>query len=138
MPARSQGAELECSQQILALQVRVVNEHVLDRHPSRKQLQQPLDRVSQAAYHRLAVTHRRINGDPLQEGHEARIPASRLRVPNAAARTWGKGQATKPTERMAAIAREIAAEKPPVVGLQEVTTWTVHTDPMLLTQTALR
>lgn len=53
-------------------------------------------------------------------------PNDPLKVPNAAAATWGKVQATKPAERMAAIAKEIAAEKPAVVGLQEVTTWTSY------------
>ncbi|HEU4514721.1 MAG TPA: endonuclease/exonuclease/phosphatase family protein [Nocardioidaceae bacterium] len=47
-------------------------------------------------------------------------------VPVAAAKTWVAVQATRPAERMAAIAEEIAAAKPAVVGLQEVTTWTTY------------
>ncbi len=51
-------------------------------------------------------------------------PSNPLLVPNAAAATWKAVIATKPEERMAAIAEEIAAEMPAVVGLQEVTRWT--------------
>lgn len=55
-------------------------------------------------------------------------------VVGAATRTWAAVQATKPPERMAAIADEIAAANPDVVGLQEVTRWTTYRfDP--LTQT---
>lgn len=45
-------------------------------------------------------------------------------VVGAATQTWGAVQATRPEERMAAIADEIVATDPAVVGLQEVTTWT--------------
>jgi hypothetical protein len=47
-------------------------------------------------------------------------------VPQAASATWAAVQATKPEERMAAIAGEIARTRPAVVGLQEVTTWTTY------------
>jgi hypothetical protein len=47
-------------------------------------------------------------------------------VPQAASATWAAVQATKPEERMAAIAREIARTRPAVVGLQEVTNWTTY------------
>ncbi len=47
-------------------------------------------------------------------------------IVNAATQTWGKVQATKPEERMAAIADEIVENDPAVVGLQEVTTWTTY------------
>lgn len=45
-------------------------------------------------------------------------------IVGAATQTWGAVQATRPEERMAAIADEIVAADPAVVGLQEVTTWT--------------
>uniref|UniRef100_UPI00286E3230 hypothetical protein n=1 Tax=Nocardioides sp. TaxID=35761 RepID=UPI00286E3230 len=45
-------------------------------------------------------------------------------IVGAATRTWGAVQATAPEERMAAIADEIVAADPEVIGLQEVTTWT--------------
>jgi endonuclease/exonuclease/phosphatase family metal-dependent hydrolase len=45
-------------------------------------------------------------------------------IVGAATRTWAAVQATRPEERMAAIADEIVAADPAVVGLQEVTTWT--------------
>ena len=48
-------------------------------------------------------------------------------VPAAASATWAAVQATKPDERMAAIADEIVAARPAVVGLQEVTRWTTYT-----------
>jgi endonuclease/exonuclease/phosphatase family metal-dependent hydrolase len=44
----------------------------------------------------------------------------------AATATWANVQATRPAERMAAIAEEIAEERPAVVGLQEVTRWTTY------------
>ena len=47
-------------------------------------------------------------------------------VPLAATATWNAVKATNPEERMAAIAEEIAAERPAVVGLQEVTRWTTY------------
>lgn len=42
----------------------------------------------------------------------------------AATQTWNAVQATRPEERMAAVADEIVAADPAVVGLQEVTEWT--------------
>ena len=45
-------------------------------------------------------------------------------IVGAATRTWAAVQATKPPERMAAIADEIVAARADVVGLQEVTRWT--------------
>lgn len=45
-------------------------------------------------------------------------------IVGAATQTWGAVQATRPEERMAAIADEIVAADPAVIGLQEVTTWT--------------
>ena len=42
----------------------------------------------------------------------------------AATQTWNAVQATRPEERMGAIADEIIAADAAVVGLQEVTTWT--------------
>lgn len=45
-------------------------------------------------------------------------------IVGAATRTWGAVQATRPPERMAAIADEIIEAGADVVGLQEVTTWT--------------
>lgn len=47
-------------------------------------------------------------------------------VPVAATKTWNAVKATRPEQRMAAIAEEIAAERPAVVGLQEVTRWTTY------------
>jgi endonuclease/exonuclease/phosphatase family metal-dependent hydrolase len=47
-------------------------------------------------------------------------------IVTAATQTWAAVQATKPEERMAAIADEIVAERPAVVGLQEVTRWTTY------------
>ncbi len=47
-------------------------------------------------------------------------------VVRAATATWAAVQATEPEERMAAIADEIVAADPEVVGLQEVTTWTTY------------
>lgn len=44
----------------------------------------------------------------------------------AATQTWATVQASDPEERMAAIADEIVADRPAVVGLQEVTTWTTY------------
>ncbi len=44
----------------------------------------------------------------------------------AATETWADVQATNPPERMAAIADEIVANRPAVVGLQEVTRWTTY------------
>ena len=52
--------------------------------------------------------------------------ADPLAVPNAATATWNAVQATKPDERMGAIADEIVKADPEVVGLQEVTTWTTY------------
>lgn len=45
-------------------------------------------------------------------------------IVGAATQTWGAVQATRPEERMGAIADEIVAADAAVVGLQEVTTWT--------------
>jgi len=45
-------------------------------------------------------------------------------IVGAATQTWAAVQATRPAERMAAVADEIVAADPEVVGLQEVTTWT--------------
>jgi hypothetical protein len=45
-------------------------------------------------------------------------------IVGAATQTWAAVQATRPAERMAAMADEIVAADPAVVGLQEVTTWT--------------
>jgi endonuclease/exonuclease/phosphatase family metal-dependent hydrolase len=42
----------------------------------------------------------------------------------AATQTWNAVQATRPEERMAAVADEIVAADAAVIGLQEVTTWT--------------
>ena len=49
-----------------------------------------------------------------------------LTITTAATQTWNAVQATKPEERMAAIADEIVKADPEVVGLQEVTTWTTY------------
>lgn len=48
-------------------------------------------------------------------------------IVDAATNTWAAVQATRPEERMAAIADEIVATSPAVIGLQEVTTWTTYT-----------
>ena len=48
-------------------------------------------------------------------------------IVGAATQTWAAVQATRPPERMAAIADEIAAAGPDMVGLQEVTRWTTYT-----------
>lgn len=45
-------------------------------------------------------------------------------IVGAATATWAAVQATAPEERMGAIADEILAADPAVIGLQEVTTWT--------------
>jgi hypothetical protein len=45
-------------------------------------------------------------------------------IVGAATQTWAAVRATRPAERMAAMADEIVAADPAVVGLQEVTTWT--------------
>ena len=45
-------------------------------------------------------------------------------IVGAATQTWSAVQATRPEERMGAIADEIVAADAAVVGLQEVTTWT--------------
>jgi endonuclease/exonuclease/phosphatase family metal-dependent hydrolase len=47
-------------------------------------------------------------------------------IVTAATQTWAAVQATKPEERMAAIADEIVKYDPAVVGLQEVTRWTTY------------
>ena len=47
-------------------------------------------------------------------------------VARAATATWAAVQATEPEERMAAIADEIVAADPEVIGLQEVTIWTTY------------
>ena len=47
-------------------------------------------------------------------------------IVTAATQTWASVQATSPEERMAAVADEIVAERPAVVGLQEVTRWTTY------------
>jgi hypothetical protein len=52
--------------------------------------------------------------------------ADPLAIPKAASATWAAAQATKPEERMAAIADEIVKARPAVVGLQEVSTWTTY------------
>lgn len=44
----------------------------------------------------------------------------------AATETWANVQASDPVERMAAVADEIAAARPAVVGLQEVTRWSTY------------
>ena len=44
----------------------------------------------------------------------------------AATQTWAAVQATRPAERMGAIADEIVAADADAVGLQEVTTWTTY------------
>ena len=48
-------------------------------------------------------------------------------IVGAATQTWAAVQATNPPERMAAIADEIVAAGPDLVGLQEVTRWTTYT-----------
>lgn len=48
-------------------------------------------------------------------------------IVGAATATWTAVQATAPEERLAAIADEIVAADPAVIGLQEVTTWTTFT-----------
>jgi endonuclease/exonuclease/phosphatase family metal-dependent hydrolase len=52
--------------------------------------------------------------------------ADQLDLAKAATATWANVQATRPAERMAAIAEEITEERPAVVGLQEVTRWTTY------------
>jgi endonuclease/exonuclease/phosphatase family metal-dependent hydrolase len=47
-----------------------------------------------------------------------------IAILGAATATWNAVVATNPRERMAAIADEIVAADPAVIGLQEVTTWT--------------
>ena len=47
-------------------------------------------------------------------------------IVTAATLTWAQVQATSPEERMEAVADEIVAERPAVVGLQEVTRWTTY------------
>jgi endonuclease/exonuclease/phosphatase family metal-dependent hydrolase len=47
-------------------------------------------------------------------------------VVGAATQTWAAVQATRPEERMGAIADEIVAADADAVGLQEVTTWTTY------------
>ncbi|HSF38015.1 MAG TPA: endonuclease/exonuclease/phosphatase family protein [Nocardioides sp.] len=55
----------------------------------------------------------------LASGNNAAIVA-------AATQTWAAVQATRPEERMGAIADEIVAADVDAVGLQEVTTWTTY------------
>jgi len=56
----------------------------------------------------------------------ALIGGNERAIVGAATQTWAAVQATKPEERMAAVADEIAKYEPAAVGLQEVTRWTTY------------
>ena len=55
MPTRSQGTELQGRQQVIALEIGVVLEHVFDRHARREELEKILDRITQTSNRRLPV-----------------------------------------------------------------------------------
>ncbi|HLN75878.1 MAG TPA: endonuclease/exonuclease/phosphatase family protein [Nocardioidaceae bacterium] len=55
-------------------------------------------------------------------------------IVSAATTTWAEVQASDPEQRMAAVADEIAAGRPAVVGLQEVTKWSTYAAYNPLTQ----
>jgi endonuclease/exonuclease/phosphatase family metal-dependent hydrolase len=62
---------------------------------------------------------------------QALVSGDEAATVGAATRTWAAVQATRPEDRMAAIADEIVAAHADVVGLQEVTRWTTYTyDPV--------
>ena len=56
------------------LEVRIIGEHVLDRHARGQELEEVLDGVSQTTNRRLAVTDRRVRHDAIQPGHGTTVP----------------------------------------------------------------
>lgn len=57
---------------------------------------------------------------------DALASGNNTQIVGAATATWYTVESSDPEERMAAIADEIVAADPAVVGLQEVTTWTTY------------
>ncbi len=48
------------SEQIVTIEIRVVVEHLVDRHARGQQLQEVLDRIAQTPHRRLTVADRRV------------------------------------------------------------------------------
>jgi len=69
LAARGERRKLQSREQVIALQVGVVGEDLLHRHPRSQQLQQHLDGIPQSTDHRLAVADRRVGGDPVESRH---------------------------------------------------------------------
>lgn len=66
---RRASTELQRGKDVLALQVRVISEQLVDRHARRQQLEQILDGVAQPPDRRLPVADRGIRRNALKPGH---------------------------------------------------------------------
>lgn len=70
-------------------------------------------------------------GAPLDDVIAAIASGDPMSILIAATKTWNTVQSSDPEARMAAVADEIAAARPAVVGLQEVTQWSTYAyDPL--------
>jgi len=63
------GPELQRREDVVALQVRIVGEHFVDRHARRQQLEHALNGVAQPSDRRLAMADRGVGCDALEPGH---------------------------------------------------------------------
>ena len=128
--------ELQGGQQIVALEVGIILQYVIDRHARRQQLQQAFHRIPQPAHRRLTVADRWVRRDPRQSGHEPTVPPPEPSTPprrnragvTAAVRgltdvvpsmtampsRLSKGS-SRPVSRVPPLAQPPAAYHPPVV-----------------------
>jgi hypothetical protein len=76
-PSRRASTELKRSQDVVALQVRVVGEDLVDCHARGEQLQHALNRVAQPSDRRLPVADGWVGRDAVESGHALTIPPRR-------------------------------------------------------------
>jgi len=73
-PAGNERTELQRGEEVVTLQVRIVGEHLVDRHTGRQELQQALDGVTQTPDRRLTMTDRWVRRDAIQPRHVTTVP----------------------------------------------------------------
>jgi hypothetical protein len=73
----SSGAILERGIEIVELKIDIVIEDLVVRHPRRKEIKDELDRVTQAAHDRLAMTDAWIRNDSIEPRHGGSLSVDR-------------------------------------------------------------
>lgn len=93
--SRSTGTELKRGQDVVALQVRIFGEDVVDRHVRRQPFEHALDCEAQPSERRLTVTDGRVGRDAIEPGHRVTIPPPQAMFAGSSKACWATLRATE-------------------------------------------